>query len=60
MPTSGNIFEGINTSWNRIEGGKEIGIILNKIQENFKKKTDDYNNLNVNDALAALKKKFGK
>lgn len=35
LPTSGNIFEGIDTSWNRIEGGKEIGIILNKIQENF-------------------------
>lgn len=35
MPTSGNIFEGIDTSWNRIEGGKEIGVILNKVQENF-------------------------
>lgn len=35
LPTSGNIFEGIDTSWNRIEGGKEIGIILNKIKENF-------------------------
>ena len=35
MPTSGNIFEGIDTSWNRVEGGKEIGAILNKVQENF-------------------------
>ena len=35
MPTSGNIFEGIDTSWNRIKGGKEIGLILNKVQENF-------------------------
>ena len=35
MPTSGNIFEGIDTSWNRVQGGKEIGMILNKIQENF-------------------------
>ena len=35
MPTSGNIFEGIDTSWNRVEGGKEIGAILNKVQTNF-------------------------
>lgn len=36
MPSdNNNIFEGIDTSWNRIEGGKEIGIILNQIQENF-------------------------
>jgi uncharacterized protein len=39
---------------------KKSSYTPNKLQENFKKKTDDYNNLNVNDALAALKKKFGK
>ena len=35
MPASGNIFDGIDTSWNRIQGGKEIGMILHKVQENF-------------------------
>lgn len=29
------IFEGIDTSWNRIEGGKAIGEILYKVQENY-------------------------
>ncbi len=36
MPTDEtNIFDGIDTSWNRIQGGKEIGSILTKVQENF-------------------------
>jgi LmbE family N-acetylglucosaminyl deacetylase len=30
-----NIFEGIDTSWNRIEGGQAIGDILTKIEANF-------------------------
>ena len=30
-----NIFDGINTSWSRIDGGFEIGEILNKIETNF-------------------------
>ncbi|WP_051286160.1 PIG-L family deacetylase [Salinimicrobium terrae] len=30
-----NIFHGINTSWTRIKGGKEIGKILNRVQKNF-------------------------
>lgn len=30
-----NIFDGINTTWSRIEGGKEIGGILNKIESDF-------------------------
>ncbi|MDT0690661.1 PIG-L family deacetylase [Salegentibacter sp. F188] len=30
-----DIFEGINTSWSRLEGGAEIGQILNKVQEDF-------------------------
>ena len=29
------VFAGIDTSWNRIEGGAEIGKILNSIEENF-------------------------
>ncbi|MEW7278550.1 PIG-L family deacetylase [Aquimarina sp. 2201CG1-2-11] len=31
----GNIFEGIDTSWNRVKGGTEIGAILNKVEEDF-------------------------
>ena len=30
-----SLFAGINTSWSRIKGGKEIGDILYKVQENF-------------------------
>jgi len=30
-----NLFEGIDTSWNRVKGGKEIGEILNKVEQNF-------------------------
>ncbi|GAA4274168.1 PIG-L family deacetylase [Aquimarina gracilis] len=30
-----NIFEGIDTSWNRIEGGKAIGDILYQVEKNF-------------------------
>jgi protein Tex len=31
-----------------------------RIKGNFKKKEEDLSSMNVNDALAALKKKFGK
>ncbi len=30
-----NLFDGINTTWSRIEGGKEIGKILYKVEEDF-------------------------
>ena len=30
-----NLFEGIDTSWNRIEGGTAIGKILNAVQDNY-------------------------
>ncbi|CAM4096370.1 PIG-L family deacetylase [Flavobacterium antarcticum] len=30
-----NLFEGIDTSWNRVEGGKSIGILVSKIAENY-------------------------
>ena len=30
-----NLFDGIDTTWSRIEGGKEIGDILYRIEENF-------------------------
>lgn len=30
-----NLFAGINTTWTRIKGGKEIGKILTKVQKNF-------------------------
>ncbi|WP_299339244.1 PIG-L family deacetylase [uncultured Psychroserpens sp.] len=30
-----NIFEGIDTSWNRVEGGKAIGTILDDVQKNY-------------------------
>ena len=30
-----DVFHGINTSWSRIKGGKEIGEILKKVEDNF-------------------------
>ena len=30
-----NLFEGIDTTWNRIENGKPIGEMLQKVQQNF-------------------------
>lgn len=33
--TSDNLFEGIDTSWNRLEGGKAIGEILNTVEHEF-------------------------
>ncbi|WP_047545612.1 PIG-L family deacetylase [Psychroserpens sp. Hel_I_66] len=36
LPTDkSNIFDGIDTSWNRIEGGKAIGDILYSVQKNY-------------------------
>lgn len=30
-----NLFEGIDTSWNRVNGGKPIGDLLQKVEQNF-------------------------
>ena len=30
-----NLFEGINTTWTRVKGGKEIGMILEDVEKNF-------------------------
>jgi len=34
-PSENNLFEGINTNWSRLEGGNEIGAILNPLEEKF-------------------------
>ena len=34
-PDSTDVFAGINTTWERVKGGKEIGDILYKVEENF-------------------------
>ena len=35
LPSNTNLFEGIDTSWNRVKGGNEIGTILYEIEKNF-------------------------
>jgi hypothetical protein len=35
LPSNNNLFEGIDTSWNRVKGGTEIGKILNDVEKNF-------------------------
>jgi hypothetical protein len=34
-PSDNNLFDGINTNWSRLEGGNEIGAILNPLEGNF-------------------------
>jgi len=35
LPNTNNIFEGINTNWSRVKGGKEIKMIVDDIITNF-------------------------
>ncbi len=35
FPTNKDIFEGIDTSWNRVDGGKNIQEILTQVENNF-------------------------
>ena len=35
LPSNTNLFEGIDTSWNRVKEGNEIGKILYEIEKNF-------------------------
>ena len=35
MPQNNDLFQGINTTWSRINGGKAIGEILYAVEENF-------------------------
>ena len=36
MPTDkNNLFEGIDTTWNRVEGGSEIKMVLDKVEKEF-------------------------
>ena len=30
-----NLFEGIDTTWNRVKGGKDIGVLLYNVEKNF-------------------------
>jgi hypothetical protein len=35
FPKNSSIFEGIDTTWNRVAGGKEIGTLLYAVEKNF-------------------------
>ena len=35
LQNSTNVFEGIDTTWNRVKGGKSIGVILHNVETNF-------------------------
>ena len=35
LPSENNLFDGINTTWSRLDGGNEIGAILNPLENNF-------------------------
>ncbi|WP_432670938.1 PIG-L family deacetylase [Flavobacterium sp. SM2513] len=46
-----NLFEGIDTSWNRVDGGKPIGTLISKI-------TNEYNFKNPSASIADLVKAY--
>jgi len=35
FPANGNLFDGINTTWSRVDGGKKIGAVLNEVEKNY-------------------------
>jgi hypothetical protein len=35
IPKNGNLFDGIDTSWNRVKGGKPIGVLVEKIMKAY-------------------------
>lgn len=35
LPKSSNLFEGIDTTWSRVQGGQAIGTILSDVEKNF-------------------------
>ncbi len=50
-PALQDIFEGINTSWTRVEGGEPIGKLLSRIDQNFR---SDAPTASVPDLLQAM------
>lgn len=36
MPNNGDLFQGINTTWSRVKGGKAIGDILKAVEQSFR------------------------
>ncbi len=63
MPVDNDLFAGINTTWSRVEGGKPIGDLLARVEENF-----DYSNpsaslpdlLRAREMISALPDSFWK
>ncbi|TBM98500.1 PIG-L family deacetylase [Hyunsoonleella flava] len=47
-----DVFDGIDTSWNRVKGGKAIGDILNAVENNFNFKNPS---VHISDLLKAYK-----
>lgn len=56
MPSSENIFEGIDTSWNRLKNGEAIGNILHAVEENFNFKNPEKHIPQLVEAYALLQK----
>lgn len=51
-----NIFDGINTTWSRIEGGNAIGNLLNNVEKNFNFKDPSQHLPELVQAYSLLKK----
>ncbi|MFD1294451.1 PIG-L family deacetylase [Lutibacter holmesii] len=56
FPKSKTVFEGIDTSWNRVEGGSEIGEILHKVEADFDFKNPAASIKNLVKAYALIQK----
>lgn len=50
-PTENDIFQGLNTSWTRVEGGEPIGKLLSQVDRNFR---SDNPSASVPDLLQAM------
>jgi len=56
FPSNNNLFEGIDTSWNRIKGGAKIGNILKNIEANFNFQTPSIHVKELMDAYTLIQK----
>src|SRR4030066_1220847 len=54
FPANKNVFDGIDTSWNRVEGGKEIGKILQKVMADYNFKNPAANIPNLIEAYKLI------
>lgn len=56
LPQNASIFEGIDTSWNRVKGGNAIGALLSEVEANFDHANPSASFANLVKAYAMIQK----